>query len=137
MGGRGTIGGKGGNKIKSKLPNLVGSEKQIKWANEIRNNVIEIINAESKVFEKNKSFFKDDYFGDKEAYEDYKKYSKEAINETKASKWISSFKNVQDNKDYYIKSLKKSEGTTDLDYRNSIRDKMNTASYAYKKFVNG
>lgn len=137
MGGRGARGGTGGNKIKSKLPNLEGSEKQISWANEIRNNVIEIIEAESKVFEKNKSFFKNDYFGDKEAYEDYKKYSKEAINETKASKWISSFKNVQYDKDYYIKSLKKNEDTTDLDYRNSIRKKMNTASYAYKKFVNG
>lgn len=40
MGGRGAIAGAGGNSSKSKLPQLEGSEKQIKWAEDIRKEIL-------------------------------------------------------------------------------------------------
>ena len=48
MGGRGASSGLNinqGNKVKISLPQLTGSEKQVRWANEIRENAINTINA--------------------------------------------------------------------------------------------
>lgn len=130
MGGRGSSSGN-----TSRLPALQGSEKQVKWATDLRDNVVKIIKEESRVFEKNKSYFDNDVFGDQEAYKDYKKYSREALKVTNASKWINSFKNMQYKTDSYIKSLEKPSYLSETAYRAEITEKMKIASYAYKKFV--
>lgn len=135
------MGGRGSSAFSiSRLPKLIGSEKQIKWAEDIRNEVVDIIRVETKAFLSNKKgILRSQY--DKERYEEYMKYSKEALKVNKASKWIESFKSVSydrnkfDVNKYKEGIAKKSKDLTQNAYENNLRDKMGTASIAYKKFV--
>lgn len=87
MGGRGAIGNRTGF---MKLPALTGTEKQIKWAEEIRKEAIKIFKQEAVLFDN--QGFKEKYKSwkekeNKEAYSLYDNYQK-MINESSASKWI-------------------------------------------------
>lgn len=143
MGGRGSS---SGNTLR--LPVLQGSEKQVKWANDLRNNVIKVIEAERKAFKEYKSYL--DGSSDDEYLKSWNKNTKEAMKITKASAWISSFKNFNE---YATKSaidrLKnvkklKSVKLTDknqkqweeyIGERAKIRDRLLSASSAYETFV--
>lgn len=135
MGGRGSSSG-----ITSRLPKLEGSEKQVKWATDLRNNVIKIIEAERKAFKQNESMFNGDL--DKEYYESYKKNIKETIKVTKASAWIESFKNFNEYRTKSaIDSLKIDKVREDKDRnkylsnRSEIRTRLAQSSLAYESFV--
>ena len=134
MGGRGSNSG-----TTSRLPKLEGSEKQVKWANDLRNNVIKIIEAEKKTFKQNENMFNGDL--DKEYYESYKKNIKETIKITKASAWIESFKNFNEyNTKSAIDSLKMEKVSKDkedkyISNRNKIRTRLAQSSLAYESFV--
>lgn len=135
MGGRGSSSG-----TVTRLPKLEGSEKQIKWATDLRNNIIKVIEAERKAFKQNESMFDDDL--DKEYYESYKKNIKETIKVTKASAWIDGFKNFNE---YHTKSVidslkidKVSENKDRDKYlsnRSKIRTRLAQSSLAYESFV--
>lgn len=130
------MGGRGASSANTtKLPQLIGTEKQIKWANELRKTVVEIIKKETDVFNKNKSFFEGYYSNELEEYKDFKKYSKEVLKEKKANKWIESFRNVPYRSDYYIKSLEKDKYDSDTGYTMRIRESMVQSAIAYKRFV--
>lgn len=136
MGGRGSSSGN-----VSKLPELKGSEKQIKWAEDLRKNVIKVINEESKIFAKNKNLLLDkssySFELNKEYYESYKKNIKEALKVNKSSAWIEGFKNFNE---YHtksaIESLHKEKGEESGIYRNRLNKRLATSSIAYERFIN-
>ena len=135
MGGRGSSSG-----TVSRLPKLEGSEKQIKWATDLRNNIIKVIEAERKIFKQNESMFDDDL--DKEYYESYKKNIKETIKVTKASAWIDGFKNFNEyHTESVIDSLKIDKVSENKDRdkylsnRSKIRTRLAQSSLAYESFV--
>lgn len=138
MGGRGTS--SGNTSRLSKLPQLEGSEKQVKWATDLRNNIIKVIEAEKKAFKQNRDMFDTDL--DKEYYDSYKKNIMEAIKVTKAGAWIDGFKNFNE---YHTKSVidslkidKVSENKDRDKYlsnRSKIRTRLAQSSLAYESFV--
>lgn len=143
MGGRGSSSGN-----TSRLPDLMGSEKQVKWANDLRNNVIKVIEEEGKAFKKYKEYLNGS--DDNEYLEKWKKNTKEAMKITSAGAWISGFKNFNEyTTKSAIDSLKnvkklKSVKLTDQtqkqweEYqsaRGKIRDRLLSASLAYETFV--
>lgn len=143
MGGRGSSSGN-----TSRLPALQGSEKQVKWATDLRNNVIKVIEAERKAFKEYRSYL--DGSGDDEYLKSWEKNTKEAMKIASAGAWISGFKNFNE---YATKSaidrLKnvkklKSVKLTDknqkqweeyIGERAKIRDRLLSASLAYETFV--
>lgn len=121
MGGRGAAGGASGNSNKNRLPQLAGSEKQIKWASDIRNNFAEIQKMENKIIrqkefqdllkhekDKNSTLYK--------MYKNYEDYINKTKNRTKASQWIDDrYKyDVNASKDMLERYMKGAEGRRKL-----------------------
>lgn len=143
MGGRGSSSGN-----TSRLPALQGSEKQVKWATDLRNNVIKVIEAERKAFKEYKSYLNGIY--DDEYLKSWNKNTKEAMKITKASAWIDGFRNFNEyNTKSAIDSLKEikklkavelndnneKEWSNYISERNKIRSRLSSASTAYETFV--
>ncbi len=110
MGGRGAIAGAGGNNLKSKLPELTGSEKQIKWATDIRNNYIELQKAEEnmlKHLKNNDEVSISDYYISqeqvREAKKEYSKNVKKVLSESNSNKWIQGLRGVNESNVKYTK----------------------------------
>lgn len=129
MGGRGASSSENGNK----LPKLEGSEKQIKWANDIRNTMMQIRQVEEKAFLKHKDIFTNETnnagFNYEQAYKDYKKYSKEVFKEKSAKKWIDNFRTA--NTGYKLEF--KEEFYNKGKYRRMLKN----AAQGYSKMVTG
>lgn len=88
MGGRGA---KAGNTTKLKSLKLEGTEKQIKWAEDIRKEALNVYKIEAEVFKTKQ--FKEDYLrwkkeGREDLYSIYDKYQSEIVNQTSASTYI-------------------------------------------------
>ena len=110
MGGRGSSSGN-----TSRLPALQGSEKQVKWATDLRNNVIKVIEAERKAFKEYRSYL--DGSGDDEYLKSWEKNTKEAMKIASGGAWISGFKNFNEyatksaiDRLKNVKKLKNSDG---------------------------
>ena len=131
MGGRGSSSG-----TTSRLPKLEGSEKQIKWAEEIRNEAMKEIKEYIKLFN-NKDF--------KEVYEewsksenkakqmhkeDYDKFIKKIVNQTKASVWIEN-KTILTQKEYVTDSI-----TDEQIQRGKRKIKEGKKALGYGVFIN-
>lgn len=143
MGGRGSSSGN-----TSRLPTLQGSEKQVKWATDLRNNVMKVIEEEGKAFKKYKSYLDGSF--DNEYLESWNKNTKEAMKITKASAWIDGFKNFNEYRTKSaidsLKEIKKLKSVKLNDKnqkqweeyigeRGKIRDRLLSASLAYETFV--
>ena len=110
MGGRGAS---SGNTLR--LPALQGSEKQVKWAEEIRKNAMPEIKAYLKML--NNKDFKETYQmwreSDREDYKRladwYDRFQNKIVNETKAGKWIKNKETFKRIDDYAINDLRSSE----------------------------
>lgn len=79
------------NELLNQLPELEGTEKQIKWATDIREKAIEIFKKEAEIFDTEE--FEQKYVewiekGKEHLYKAYDNYINEFINQKSAAKWI-------------------------------------------------
>lgn len=110
MGGRGSSSGN-----TSRLLKLEGSEKQIKWAEEIRKNAMPEIKAYLKML--NNKDFKETYQmwreSDREDYNRvadwYDRFQNKIVNETKAGNWIYNREKFKRSDDFAINDLRGGE----------------------------
>lgn len=133
MGGRGAI-----SSNTSKLPALEGSEKQIKWAEEIRKNALEAMQEEIKLFS-TKEFkeilekWENGNETEKKDAEIYRKFEKK-INSNKAEVWI-------DNREIYENRQKANEyndpsSLSELKtVKEMLQDKDVTKNRAYRRAI--
>lgn len=112
MGGRGSS--SGNTSRLPKLPQLEGSEKQIKWAEDIRNEAMEEMKEYLKLFN-NKEFqqvYKDWSQSENELHQDNKKfYDKfmKMVNEKRAGTWIFQSQILKSRTDFVADSIKEGE----------------------------
>lgn len=111
MGGRGAIGRVGRNKQGSRLPELTGSEKQIKWATDIRNNYVELQKAEKTMLKHLKNNDEVSIFGyyisqdqAREAKKEYSENVKKVLNESNSNKWIQGLRGTNETNVKYTKN---------------------------------